>query len=253
MERLVRMTAPVGRGDFILKTCLMLVLGNLLAMVVVFSVHGSFPSGLDGQLIETTIIALPFTVFFLKIIGHLRSLQLKLSELAATDVLTGLRNRRAFFTDVETLRSKDGAGYVFLADADHFKMINDTYGHDVGDLCLVAIAERFRALSHDRIVVARMGGEEFAVFEPGATAKRAEMLGASICLPIEVSLDGTVGQLRLTMSVGAAPVQDAQALREVISLADNALYEAKAGGRARAVVKRAGDTGGAGLELAIPA
>ena len=237
MERLVMMTAPVGWLDLVFKTLVFLLVGNLLAMAVVFSIHGYFPSGLAGQIIETTLIALPFATFFLMIIGHLRHLQLKLAHLAATDGLTGLMNRRAFFDAVEALRAETPTGYLFLADADHFKTVNDSHGHIVGDQCLVALADKLRGLPVQPRIVGRLGGEEFAVFCPGLQAIHAPALGETMSAPLLVPVpDGIV---RLTLSAGAVQMDRSMRLDHAMAAADRALYAAKAQGRGRTVLAEA--------------
>ena len=91
----------------------------------------------------TTAIALPFTVLIMGVLLHQRRPQDTLSILATTDMLTGLPNRRDFLARTQAALSRDGPGLLLL-DADHFKRINDQWGHSVGDACLIAIGAHLR-------------------------------------------------------------------------------------------------------------
>ncbi|MEY1557641.1 GGDEF domain-containing protein [Yoonia sp. R2331] len=236
MEFIVKAVAPVGAVDFVVKLLVCLVLWNLLAIAVVFGMYGTFSSGLRGQLIETTAIGLLPAFLSLKVIQYQHKLQTKLAELAATDMLTGLRNRRAFLADVEQARPRHAQSFVLLADVDFFKRINDTYGHEVGDVCLEAVAKRLRGLEAENVIVGRLGGEEFGLCYLGATRPDAAALSDAVCAPIELQPDGVPADIRMTLSVGCAIMDDTRPLKEVIACADRALYDAKAAGRARAVI-----------------
>jgi diguanylate cyclase (GGDEF)-like protein len=155
------------------------------------------------------------------------------------DPLTGLCNRRALEQAVDDAwrRWRRGAGCfaVLALDLDHFKRINDTHGHAVGDRVLQQVASRLMAVVRSIDTVARTGGEEFIVLVPqvgldGARAA-AERLRAAIRMQ---PFEGPRGPLTITVSVGVALAQEADAEpREVLQRADQALYRAKEGGRDR--------------------
>ena len=162
---------------------------------------------------------------------------------AETDHLTGLLNRRAFQEQLQALlhearRNSRPVGLVIL-DIDHFKRVNDDHGHHTGDLALVAVAEALRESVRERDVVARLGGEEFALVLP-STAPDASFLIA------ERARDKVANQTgvdhRLTLSAGLASYpEDGQDAEALLRCADNALYAAKRAGRDRAARYGASD------------
>jgi diguanylate cyclase (GGDEF)-like protein/PAS domain S-box-containing protein len=161
----------------------------------------------------------------------------ELAALAALDPLTGLANRRAF---TQLLEERVGAGAVgdaalLLVDVDNFKDVNDLRGHVVGDQVMCGLARLLPEHAGPGAVVARLGGDEFAVLlaqvDPGQALARAERLCDAVArTPV---LAG--GQaLRVSVSVGVAPVEPRSGPTEVLAAADLALYEAKGAGRNRA-------------------
>ena len=158
-------------------------------------------------------------------------------DLARKDELTGLDNRRAFFEQAHrAFKQSRRFGHpisVIMLDIDHFKMINDTYGHSVGDQVLQALAEPLRTVVREIDIVARMGGEEFALVLPetalAEAANLAERLRAGIAA-IVVPVDGH--RIQITASLGVvACSDDDQTIESVLTKADDALYVAKKKGR----------------------
>jgi diguanylate cyclase (GGDEF)-like protein len=161
----------------------------------------------------------------------------RLSAQAAIDPLTGLVTRRVL--DDATQSAISGAAEqsgtaLILIDLDRFKVINDTYGHPIGDDALVHVAALLRAQSRPDSVVGRVGGDELAVLLPGcpvdAAARRAQEFIAAIRENPLVLADGTI--VTLSISIGLAQVPShASSLRELYAAADAALYRAKRAGR----------------------
>lgn len=157
----------------------------------------------------------------------------ELVRAATEDPLTGLYSRRWLSRRVKELESLDSSGSILLVDIDHFKVVNDTYGHGVGDKVLTAVGDVLRASFRDGDVV-RYGGEEFLVplltdaLTANAIAERARMAIT------HASFDEIVTDLRLTISVGIASGPMTR-VRELIDAADDALYIAKQSGRNRVV------------------
>ena len=160
-----------------------------------------------------------------------------LRMVASRDDLTGLLNRKAFL-DLATGQLADraitrGSGTLILADLDHFKSVNDTYGHAAGDLALKAFADACTATVRSTDLVGRYGGEEFVLLLPGTSAERAEMIAEEISrrLAAAPSVDGmempTVSYGISTYDAGTRDVED------LIATADGALYAAKSLGRNR--------------------
>jgi diguanylate cyclase (GGDEF)-like protein len=163
-----------------------------------------------------------------------RQIEAELQRHAGTDILTGLPNRRRLIEIARTMMQAPPLA-LLMVDLDHFKAINDRFGHAVGDQALQAAAERCRRMLRDSDVIARVGGEEFAVLLPGtehATAAAvAERLREAVgCAPLVIG----DRQIDLTASIGATLVGPAETeLDAVLHRADRALYAAKAGGRNR--------------------
>jgi diguanylate cyclase (GGDEF)-like protein len=158
---------------------------------------------------------------------------------ARIDVLTGLANRRAFFKDAEELvRLQIGRGRpvaVFLLDLDHFKRINDRFGHPTGDRVLRLFAQVTMANLRSSDLIGRVGGEEFGILLADANRDNAflvaERLRTAFAAAAKMSDDLPVAA---TVSIGVAIIQDPREdLSSLLAKADKALYQAKARGRNR--------------------
>ncbi|MBB6306188.1 sensor domain-containing diguanylate cyclase [Xanthobacter tagetidis] len=166
----------------------------------------------------------------------------ELSTIAATDVLTGLANRRRFDQALTEhwAKSISGGGpvAVMLIDLDHFKAVNDTFGHAAGDECLRRVAAAVQeAMTPSADVAARYGGEEFAVLLPNATGEEAMAVARSMRRSLRMVDWTRIDPLldRLTVSIGICAVRRPSAIAtvEAMKLADDMLYRAKNGGRDR--------------------
>lgn len=156
-----------------------------------------------------------------------------LQKLSATDRLTGLYNRHKFeelfeFEKSQALRYGTPLS-VILLDIDFFKEVNDTQGHNMGDVILKEMAFVLRASIRGSDVVARWGGEEFVIFTPKTTLAQARELAESIRQSVSASTFSEV--TRLTVSLGAASFMADDSLEKLIQRADRALYRAKTSGR----------------------
>ncbi|MDE2375894.1 GGDEF domain-containing protein [Bradyrhizobium sp.] len=165
----------------------------------------------------------------------------ELSRISQTDQLTGLFNRRGFddaaVLALTSARKRAVPVMVFLCDIDHFKSINDRFGHEAGDNVLVEIAGVLRRLAKDEgALVARYGGEEFAGLVVGATRDQAEQYAEQLrtaCSAREIPIGSHLE--RVTISIGfTVSCADAD-LAELMRIADRALYAAKRRGRDRVV------------------
>ncbi|GGE91022.1 hypothetical protein GCM10008020_39980 [Massilia psychrophila] len=158
---------------------------------------------------------------------------------AYCDYLTGLANRRAFFeaAELELARRKRSprSTAMIMFDADHFKAINDTFGHPAGDAVLRHLAQSLKATFRDVDVVARVGGEEFAVLLPSTDLAAAALVANRLRALVEATPVLVEGELiGFTVSAGVAAMDDAiSGLDGLIKRADQALYAAKARGRNR--------------------
>jgi len=173
---------------------------------------------------------------------ELHHANIELQRLATTDTLTGVNNRRQFLhlAGTESLR---GTRYqqplsVLMVDIDHFKKVNDTYGHEGGDRALVAVAQAMRGALRPEATLGRLGGEEFAVLLPQADQHAAMIAAERLRQAVErlsVEIDGAV--LKITVSIGVAEVASGQAFEAALQHADEALYEAKKTGRNRSCAR----------------
>lgn len=148
---------------------------------------------------------------------------------ATTDPLTGALNRRGF--EQKFHLSPAPRGVLLYADLDHFKSINDTLGHDVGDKVLLQTADTFRQTLRRCDLLGRFGGEEFVIFLPDLS--QAE--GAAIADRLRRALTENVklADRALTVSIGATALASKHELADALARADNALYRAKTAGRNR--------------------
>jgi two-component system cell cycle response regulator len=161
-----------------------------------------------------------------------------MAHLAKHDPLTGLFNRRAILERLaqEISRAKrDGAKLsVGMFDLDHFKKINDTYGHQTGDDVLVAFARLIQSRLREYDCVGRYGGEEFLVIASGSEGRADERLYERLRAGVAGSQIPTkTGEVSLTVSVGVASGTGCSTVDDLLAAADAALYEAKAAGRNR--------------------
>lgn len=158
----------------------------------------------------------------------------RLTRLAGTDPLTGLLNRRAFETAAQTLRSVSAplpTGLI-VCDIDHFKRINDNYGHEVGDRTLKAFAKLLVKEVPETAICTRLGGEEFCVLLAGSTAEMTQLVASRLRVAIEQMWLGTEnGQVTLTASFGWCGLAPTDDLHAAMADADAAVYLAKNDGR----------------------
>ena len=168
--------------------------------------------------------------------------QAQLLELATTDSLTGLRNRRYFMhragEEFERARRYRLPLALLMLDADHFKAINDRYGHPIGDQVLQALARRGQELLRDVDLFARIGGEEFAILLPQTDLDAARVVAERLRQQIaNMPIATDQGPLSLTISLGLTGCDDAVVdFDALLRRADAALYRAKQNGRNRTEV-----------------
>jgi len=168
-----------------------------------------------------------------------------LRRMATTDPLTGAANRRRFLdaADAEAHRFRRyGRPYsLLMLDIDHFKGVNDTYGHAAGDQVLIETARRCGGALRMGDLFGRLGGEEFAALLPETGAEEARILAERLRRSVaEVEVPAPNGAIRVTVSIGVAEASEGGGTAEaVLALADGALYRAKEAGRDRVIIASA--------------
>ena len=166
----------------------------------------------------------------------------EVQRLAITDDLTGIYNRRHLFTlgehEFQRARRFERFLSAIMLDIDHFKRVNDTYGHAIGDQVLRIIAQRCSEHIRDVDVIGRYGGEEMGIILPEANARTARQIAERLRVRVsELPIPTSRGMLNLTISLGVAPlVSDVLTLDVLFDRADAALYVAKQTGRNRVAV-----------------
>lgn len=183
------------------------------------------------------LLSILATVFVRRALAAEWATRRELQRVAATDMLTSLPNRRSFMSKLHRLISRADADRtrqlsVAIFDIDHFKRINDRFGHPAGDEVIKDAGNRAVQSLRKRDLVGRIGGEEFAVILPGADIEMAH----TICERMRAAIAGrpvVYGDaiIPFTASVGVAEYQPGEEIDDVMARADAALYEAKVGGR----------------------
>jgi diguanylate cyclase (GGDEF)-like protein len=232
-----------------LRACLplaLLIMAN--AAIYLLSIPDAAAGRLDGELpslaspfglihFESLVYVVGTTVFFVALLKERNELRHRHD--AETDMLTKLPNRRAFLASAERLmerRRRDDEPFAVAAfDLDHFKLVNDTFGHAMGDRALQIFADVARDSLRPGDLVSRIGGEEFAAVFPGADLQLAAIMAERVRRAYaEAALVVAGEELGATVSVGVAVSGYAEeTLQQLIERADSALYRAKLNGRDR--------------------
>lgn len=194
----------------------------------------TFYSNLFASIIVTALVTLI-------ILYTINIYQKQLVQMASEDSLTRLANRRKFNDDFEKLykRYKKGVNRLtlLLIDIDDFKSVNDTYGHLIGDEALVRVADILRVELRASDMVARWGGEEFALLLVDVTPQNATEIAQKICHAIkEDTILNELLQRPLTVSIGLGEMSSLESQDGLVHKVDNALYEAKKAGKDQVVV-----------------
>lgn len=222
------------------RTALILLTSTLVSWVISNLVMMSLNQGMNDV---GTILALgmptalggPILLFLQMRSAQLREANRKLELLASTDWLTDCLNRRAFTSRVSSsLDQTAGHSTLLVIDADHFKTVNDRFGHERGDEVLQLIANAIRDNVREGDLVGRIGGEEFGVFLEDAGAEVANLAAERIRAAVNALFVTSEGLAqRLSVSIGGAVCAGDAGFSELFRIADRRLYEAKHAGRNR--------------------
>jgi diguanylate cyclase (GGDEF)-like protein len=164
----------------------------------------------------------------------------QLALLATRDPLTDCLNRRAFFAEFETAliesanQSKSAA--LMMIDVDHFKSVNDRFGHAVGDKVLINLVETLNAVCNENDLVGRYGGEEFCIVARGRNDEETEAFANEVCLRVAAAESWLPNGQPVTISIGLVACRDVGVnTKDCAKRGDEALYAAKVSGRNRVV------------------
>lgn len=234
------------RTSMVMTSLVILVVSVTIATGATWYLTKGHPPEIHAQALRTAII-LPMLIVpicssiiaYLGLKNHRR--MLAVTRLALTDDMTGLANRRAFTRAANALFEATDLDYdglcLFIIDLDHFKQVNDLHGHETGDVVLIHAAKQIELAAPDDALVARLGGEEFAVLmrytDSADLFKRAEAIRKQIastpCIHQNICIN-------LSASVGVGIANPRDTVSSVMARADNALYEAKDKGRNRFII-----------------
>jgi diguanylate cyclase (GGDEF)-like protein len=221
------------------------------------------PNAMATALVSLSYLALFFHVYGTRSISYftrMREANRQLQDLASHDMLTGVLNARAYYQRCDAMISmaqRDRLPFaVLFVDLDHFKSINDTHGHDAGDLVLKSVANCLAKNIRQSDEIGRIGGEEFSIFLHNTKMAGARQLAEVIRQSIESLMPDTGHhRLRITASIGVADSTTEQTtMRSIQQRADTAMYVAKATGRNRVSCfdAQTGDQSAARLNLDVP-
>jgi len=226
----------VSIGIFLFITSIILFYPNNELLSTYYS--QSFKLRLIYSFLTTTFLSGCYEYSRHQSYSHLKDLSQQYENLSKYDPLTGVSNRRDATNKLEVEQRKISLNKkklsIILCDVDHFKRINDEFGHEIGDQVLVKLAERFSQLMRQQDLVARWGGEEFLIMLPDTNVAGAQLVAEKI----HASLTGLTMNIidtvpEITVSMGIAEVKAEDDIKKTISLADQYLYEAKNSGRNR--------------------
>jgi diguanylate cyclase (GGDEF)-like protein len=194
-----------------------------------------------NDLIIPLVIAPPFFFYLLSKMRQLAIAHEQLMTVATTDGLTACLTRVAFSTLVDAYlqrvagqAGRTQGGALFVVDVDHFKRVNDGFGHGAGDEALKLVVKSISSILREVDLLGRLGGEEFGVFLPGLASDQAEMVAHRVRAAVKNSQfcpQGTPWDL--SISVGVATFATETSFSELYKFADQRLYEAKRNGRNR--------------------
>lgn len=233
--------------------------GGLGTLLTIFGFFASHPhSDVDHAIVLLNRGLSIFALLTISMTGYIlikrqEQFDSRLIELASTDPLTGLLNRRMLMAEAQR-RTEEAERYqgslsALMLDIDHFKRINDKHGHLAGDAILKAVAGVAKECARRTDYLGRYGGEEFLLVCPNTEREEAAIVAERIRAATEQLDSASLGVAsKVTVSVGVAELQQSASVSELIDAADRALYRAKRGGRNRVVIE-----GGRRLSSAKPA
>jgi diguanylate cyclase (GGDEF)-like protein len=223
-------------------TALLTAFAVMLPLAVVWTVLSLSPANFSGAFIASgmiiagivpLLITPPIAYMVLNLIRIQADMIRIVDARIMFDMMTGLFNRNHF---LDSVRASQANGPIMIVDADHFKSINDSRGHAVGDEALRILANAIKQCVGEAGMVGRLGGEEFSIFMPGKTITEGFAMAEAVCASVRELHPLISGKrVKLSVSIGASFHRAANMIGHSLKEADDLLYRAKAEGRDRAV------------------
>ena len=238
MAAIVRLVNWLGVGwttvIFALFSALMSV--SIVLVASLFVDMPNYRTHLTLSLLIPLVVSSPFSFLICSALRDLDKARLNAIALARSDVLTGIANRRAFFEAANRKRRRGTdsglSRAVLFADIDHFKSINDRFGHEAGDAVLRNFSGLLRECTRAEDLIARMGGEEFVAHIVGADATALSAIADGLLQRVrETEVDYCGNKIRYTVSIGGALGRPSSSVDKLLTLADAQLYDVKRNGR----------------------
>ncbi len=238
LSSIVRLVNRLGVAR---TTLLFALFSALMSVSIVFAASffvdmPNYRTHFTMSLLIPLVVSSPFSFLICSALRDLDKARLNAITLSRSDVLTGIANRRAFFETTNRVRRRSiDAGRsraVLFADIDHFKVINDRYGHEAGDAVLKNFADNLRESTRADDLIARMGGEEFVVYVTGADPAGLAAIAEELLARVRETEIAYCGQhFRYSISLGGALGPASMTVDRLLALADAQLYHVKRSGR----------------------
>ncbi|SFZ81985.1 diguanylate cyclase (GGDEF) domain-containing protein [Devosia enhydra] len=236
-------------GSVIVRSLGITAIAVTLTFLLSFAIRGWAGAPIDTVVIVSDalipiVITFPLSLFVFHQGEQLRRAheELKLAHSVLTcrashDGLTGLLNRESFLAQIDLTRFDERRGVLLIVDADHFKRINDTCGHEAGDEALRRISTAITSALPLSGATGRLGGEEFGILLRGASLAQARSLAEAVRLAVQATAFAPAGcePVPLSVSIGGAHCVTGAETADILRAADRCLYDAKRQGRNRVV------------------
>ncbi|WP_373490622.1 GGDEF domain-containing protein [Parasphingorhabdus sp.] len=243
----VRQTAIISAIAALLSVML-----TAAAYLLFFGMDNRFWPAINMSLMIPWVITIPLGFYMSKQRFHLVCLTNRLKETQTklrtankvleqrvnVDGMTGLLSRDSFLSQLDQLRAAEASSVLMIVDVDHFKNINDNFGHPIGDQALMLLGKIFRKTLRRNDLVGRIGGEEFGIFLPATSAPEGQIIGEIIRHEIENTIFEPYQNMRhvITVSIGVTDIVPCQQRAAMLGNADTALFTAKRRGRNQVVL-----------------
>jgi diguanylate cyclase (GGDEF)-like protein len=246
----IRIIEKLGKaGTSFLITLLSVLFTQLIRFFIFLSTDGDIGNLFRGtsfmsSLVSPLVLAPVFSWYFVGAFFKIKDLEKQMRELATYDSMTNLYNRGACLLALENTirqmkRTKTELTVLYL-DIDHFKNINDTYGHDVGDIVIRRFANYLKASLRESDIIGRIGGEEFLVGLPGSDLENGQFVAEKLRQGVEneavILGNGTTIHIAISIGLSVHHHKEEISTMEILKKADIALYKAKQSGRNRVCV-----------------